>query len=68
MHLPCLGANLFSRFPPPTAPCPAVLPPPPTRRYLQPLVESGRLKAEELGETIFASKPSSGGAVLRLKL
>lgn len=39
-----------------------------TERYLQPLAAAGRLKEGELGETIFASKPSSGGAVLRLKL
>lgn len=39
-----------------------------TERYLQPLMNAGRFRAEELPEHIFASKPSSGGAVLRLKL
>ncbi|PRW59155.1 Galactokinase [Chlorella sorokiniana] len=36
--------------------------------YFQGLVAAGRIKAEELGEHIFASKPAAGGAVLNLRL
>jgi hypothetical protein len=36
--------------------------------YFKGLVKAGRIQQEELAEHIFASKPASGGAVLKLKL
>ena len=36
--------------------------------YFKGLIAAGRIKAEELDEHIFASKPAAGGAVLNLKL
>jgi N-acetylgalactosamine kinase len=38
------------------------------REYYAPLVAAGRVAEADLGATIFASRPASGGAVLRLKL
>jgi N-acetylgalactosamine kinase len=39
-----------------------------TQEYYKPLIEGGRLVEGDLPTTIFASRPASGGAVLRLKL
>lgn len=39
-----------------------------TERYFLPLVDAGRLALEDLPQVVFASRPSSGAAVLRLKL
>ncbi len=37
--------------------------------YYQPLVDAGRLGADAAwSDVVFASKPASGGAILRLKL
>jgi hypothetical protein len=38
------------------------------KQYYQPLIAQGRLAEEEVGQFLFASKPSSGAAVLHLKL
>ena len=35
--------------------------------YYKPLIEQGRVKEEELADTIFASPPASGGGVVKLK-
>jgi hypothetical protein len=37
-------------------------------QYYAPLVPKGVVKEEELGECLFASKPSSGAALMKLKL
>jgi hypothetical protein len=39
-----------------------------TERYFLPLIDAGRLSREDLPQAVFASRPSSGAAVLRLKL
>ena len=38
-----------------------------TEEYYRGLIKEGRLKEEDLPDTIFASRPSSGGAILKLK-
>lgn len=37
-------------------------------QYYAPLVAQGVVKEEDLGECLFASKPSSGAALMKLKL
>jgi hypothetical protein len=37
-------------------------------QYYAPLVAKGVVKEEDLGECLFASKPSSGAALMKLKL
>ena len=37
------------------------------RNYYEPLVAAGRVKSDEWGDILFASKPASGGAILQLK-
>ena len=36
-------------------------------KYYAPLIEAGRLKQEDLAVTLFASRPSCGAAILKLK-
>lgn len=38
------------------------------QHYFVPLVQKGVVKEEELGSCLFATKPSSGAAVMRIKL
>lgn len=37
-------------------------------QYFMPLVASGVVKEEDLGECLFASKPASGAALMKLQL
>ena len=37
-------------------------------QYYGPLIAQGRLAEEDVGQFLFASKPSSGAAILHLKL
>lgn len=37
-------------------------------QYYAPLVAKGEVKEEDVGECLFASKPSSGAALMKLKL
>lgn len=37
-------------------------------KYFMPLVSKGVVKEEELSECLFASKPSSGAAIMKIKL
>lgn len=39
-----------------------------TEEYVRPLIAEGRLTEETLSDNIFASKPSSGAALLKLDL
>ena len=36
--------------------------------YYAPLVAAGRIKGDDWSDILFASKPASGGAILKLKL
>jgi len=38
------------------------------RDYYEPLVAAGRVKDDQWGDILFASKPASGGAILKLNL
>ncbi len=38
------------------------------RDYFETLVAAGRVKGDEWGDILFASKPASGGAIVKLSL
>lgn len=38
------------------------------KEYYEPLLAAGRVKGDEWGDILFASKPASGGAILKLSL